>query len=350
MIARFKEARRGFTLVELLVVIAIIGVLVALLLPAVQSARDAARRTQCTNNVKNLTLGEINHLDAIGHFPTGGWGYTWVGDPDRGFDERQPGGVFYNLLPFIEMSALHDMGLGMGDGTTSNEKGLLALKMIQTPVPILTCPTRRPSKSFGIRVSRLPMRNAAAPGAGRGGVDNGYGWFKACYASNGGSRGVGLGDGPKDHKEGDAISAQRGLYVSDGDSIGHDRSGVTQRHIVDGMSNTYMIGEKNIGILDYYSETGNDFGDDEPALGADDMDQWKVGSCTMPPSQDAEIGTGVGWGGPHPAVFTMGFCDGSVHQISYDIDPAVHAANASRNDEGGINCAPVIPVEKPTRG
>ena len=97
--------RNGFTLVELLVVIAIIGVLVALLLPAIQAAREAARRTQCINNLKQLALGCQNHHDTHGHFPTGGWGWYWVGDPDRGFGKEQPGGWAYNLLPFFEQQA-----------------------------------------------------------------------------------------------------------------------------------------------------------------------------------------------------------------------------------------------------
>ena len=70
---------------ELLVVIAIIGVLVALLLPAIQAAREAARRNQCMSQIKQLALGCLNTHDTQKHFPTGGWGWGWVGDPDRGF-------------------------------------------------------------------------------------------------------------------------------------------------------------------------------------------------------------------------------------------------------------------------
>src|SRR5580698_7987617 len=102
--------RRGFTLVELLVVIAIIGLLIALLLPAVQAAREAARRSQCVNNLKQMSLAWNNHVAATRFMPTGGWGWTWTGDADRGFGLSQPGGWTYNILPFMEESNLHDMG------------------------------------------------------------------------------------------------------------------------------------------------------------------------------------------------------------------------------------------------
>src|SRR6266550_1713407 len=94
--------RIGFTLVELLVVIAIIGVLVALLLPAVQSAREAARRTQCSNNLKQVILATTNYTDVYkGAFPVGeynwGWG-TWL----------------VGLLPYVEQKALFDNYKGFG--------------------------------------------------------------------------------------------------------------------------------------------------------------------------------------------------------------------------------------------
>ena len=91
-----SAARRGFTLVELLVVIAIIGILVALLLPAIQAAREAARRTQCQNHMKQLALACMNHESTHKHLPSGGWGWDWVGDADKGFGEDQPGSWLYN--------------------------------------------------------------------------------------------------------------------------------------------------------------------------------------------------------------------------------------------------------------
>ena len=85
-----RRIARGFTLVELLVVIAIIGVLVALLLPAIQAAREAARRTQCKNNLKQLGLACQLHVDSHKFFPSGGWGDWWVGCPDHGWARTSP--------------------------------------------------------------------------------------------------------------------------------------------------------------------------------------------------------------------------------------------------------------------
>ncbi len=122
-------------------VITIIGILIALLLPAVQAAREAARRMQCKNHLKQLALGCLNHEETHGFFPTGGWGCMWRPDPDRGFGLRQPGGWAFSILPYIEQSALHDLGAGCSD---SEKRQIYFPQRSATPLEILSCPSRRP--------------------------------------------------------------------------------------------------------------------------------------------------------------------------------------------------------------
>ncbi len=134
-----KHQSAAFTLVELLVVITIIGILIALLLPAVQAAREAARQTQCRNNLKQLALGCLNHEQANGFLPGNGWGTYWEGDPDRGFSVHQPGGWLYNILPYIEQQTLHDLGAGLD----ANGKTAQFMLREATVLTVLDCPTRR---------------------------------------------------------------------------------------------------------------------------------------------------------------------------------------------------------------
>ncbi|HEY6563584.1 MAG TPA: DUF1559 domain-containing protein, partial [Pirellulaceae bacterium] len=173
-----RNAGRGFTLVELLVVIAIIGVLVALLLPAVQAAREAARRTQCLNHLRQIGLATLLHEDANKFYPTGGWSKEYVGDPNRGYGKRQPGSWFYSVFPFLEEAAVHQKGRD-GGPMVANHRELL--EMNQIPVPVFHCPSRRSARLYKpdwlgapcYNAPQLPILTAVAKGDYAGNAGSG---------------------------------------------------------------------------------------------------------------------------------------------------------------------------------
>ena len=146
---------RGFTLVELLVVIAIIGVLVALLLPAVQAAREAARRMQCSNNLKQLGLALHNYADSNKKFPPGGisYGHAWGAGPNDPLVLNRSGLV--SLLPFAEQQNLYDRfdmryafcdylrncSAPVADGGNPAVNVYNNALLCTTPLPMFTCPS-----------------------------------------------------------------------------------------------------------------------------------------------------------------------------------------------------------------
>lgn len=136
--------RRAFTLVELLVVIAIIGILVALLLPAIQAAREAARRTQCNNNMKQLVLAAHNYEDTFKRLP-------WNSDIGNNAYPGMPSGRWnafswiFHTLPFMEQGPLHDQfKQNVYDGNANNDATLgtpTNLTLRNTIIPALICPS-----------------------------------------------------------------------------------------------------------------------------------------------------------------------------------------------------------------
>lgn len=134
-----RASRSAFTLVELLVVIAIIGILIALLLPAVQAARESARRSQCTNNMKQLGIGLHEYHDATGSFPFGRGG-TNTGVATTGNDYRVSG--FIPLLPYIEQVALYDQ-IRMGGNLYPplGPAGWYSWVNWNYTLPVLVCPS-----------------------------------------------------------------------------------------------------------------------------------------------------------------------------------------------------------------
>ena len=97
----------------MLVVISIIAVLIGMLVPAVQSARESARQLECQNNLNQIGKGFRNHVAETGSMPANGWGYGWAGDPNMGSSRRQPGGWMYNILPYTDYQNIWDLGLNV---------------------------------------------------------------------------------------------------------------------------------------------------------------------------------------------------------------------------------------------
>jgi prepilin-type N-terminal cleavage/methylation domain-containing protein/prepilin-type processing-associated H-X9-DG protein len=140
-----RQVKSGFTLVELLVVIAIIGILVGLLLPAVQAAREAARRMQCSNNLKQIGLANHLYHDAFRTLPVGAWGCCW-------------GTWQISVLPFMEQRALGDLYVWGVEGQRYG--GSLNLVVTRASLPTFTCPSDTPWS--GTRNSRITSHNYVA--------------------------------------------------------------------------------------------------------------------------------------------------------------------------------------------
>jgi prepilin-type N-terminal cleavage/methylation domain-containing protein len=217
-----KRSRgNAFTLVELLVVIAIIGVLVALLLPAVQAAREAARRSSCLNNMKQLGLGMHNHHDVLNRFPPGcandkqpfgtsanggGWGSSWK--------------VY--ILPYIEQSNIYDRWIF--DGNSSGYTHSTNMPLVnQVKIKVYRCPS-----------SVIPDTYATSYNAGSIQMMTSYTGIAGAYSATAPFNNVGSG--------GYGYTAQDGCLFAN--------SSQNMSALTDGTSNTIMVGEQSDHLRD----------------------------------------------------------------------------------------------------
>lgn len=348
-----SRKRIGFTLVELLVVIAIIGVLVALLLPAVQSAREAARRSSCLNNVKNLALATISFHDQRGNFPIdedyykgsgvqdvdiGDLTYEWKNRssfhlPDEGLDG---GGWIVRVLPFMEEQPLYDQfdvpnhGIN-GDWNDRNRLGMnytldpAFRQAVETQPPVLVCAS---NEFGGLRQSQFPYSDGSAVPHARD-----LTVATTCYKGN-------AGDGHFEFLPNFAPQPP-GLYTYDplfqcytgDDCVGifwrttYIKGGVKMRQVTDGTSNTFLIGEAS--PVDGNSAAWSSDGDWAITAIELNWDPDASGACTN--SGARECWTQYrGFRSPHPGGANFANVDGSVVFVTDDVNPLVYRARSTR--------------------
>ncbi len=271
---------QGFTLIELLVVIAIIAILIALLLPAVQQAREAARRTQCKNQLKQIGLAFHNYVDIYSFLPDGGNDDTRAStasawDCSMCCNSKWRGGWnwMYQILPQIEQANLY------------NEPS--DTKIYQKAVGTYFCASRRPPMMYG---SSAKSDYAICAGDGN---YNGAGARRAC------------------------------------------KPPVNFALISDGTSNTLLVGEKQTNPKNF----GGSGGDNEPWPNSGwDQDEYRIGSATWLPQHDSQhpVEPPAYWssrfGSSHDGAFNAVLVDGSVRSISYNVDAETFRRLCVRND------------------
>ncbi|MDW7993911.1 MAG: DUF1559 domain-containing protein [Gemmatales bacterium] len=313
-------SRRGFTLIELLVVIAIIGLLMALLLPAIQRVREAANRMRCGNNLSQIAMAFHNLHNDYNVFPTGGAGLNGSlvnGQPGGPVDQNW--GWAYQILPYMELQQVHALLPGIVSPNSNANNAIT-----QTPVASYFCPSRR-----------RPGLNSS----GRAGID---------YYGNGGVSGPFTPTGQPTYS-----SPPYGDWTASGTVIrsgpGHNH---TQRRAVsldggipDGTSNTLLVAEKAFQTTQVNQMPPYD--DESYVSGWQASANDTIGTGSIQPRQDTNtaptsVGLGgttvFGFGSMHPGSFNAVMADRSLRRIRYSVtlNPTLMMV-CVRDDAGTIN-------------
>ncbi|RCS43240.1 DUF1559 domain-containing protein [Bremerella cremea] len=311
-----RKSKPGFTLVELLVVIAIIGVLIALLLPAVQQAREAARRMQCSNQMKQLGLALHNYHDTFGSFPPG----TIITQTST-TQGNWCWGSF--ILPFLEQENLYD-AIQVGKTTlTSAIADPVRLSLMQKRLDSFRCPSDTGTDLNEIHLicdQQLAMSN---------------------YIGNNASRSLRANPGPPTSTG--AISSANGVFFAN--------RGVRFADIADGTSNTIAFGERAWQLNGAVIGAGVVFGmrDDVEAVNDNNRGLIQTHGCGYVPINSTvspysqPLHYRRNFSSQHPGGFQAVFCDGSAHFITETIDHDISTAQCDSTferllsrEDGGI--------------
>ena len=351
-------SRCGFTLVELLVVIAIIGVLVALLLPAVQAAREAARRSQCVNNLRQLGLAILNHEAAKGRFPQNEQVVTPVG-PGR-VERRDLASHLVMASPYIEAAGLYNrLDLSPTAQDVPGNQLIDGIPLRRYPLTVLNCPTDdrtglQPGDglahlvgdgpvavtsyagSIGAQIMEsfagcnLRTSNIVPPGGGVYDLDNdGEDWFNSTSTMNPPCNSAGKGNVRSDCAAPAHISGvfARGNWAA------------KLKEIEDGTSNTIALGEilpSSSGyqwISGWTRSEGLWFATTAPLNYVTDPAVVKTGG---PPVRcrdwERDFNVSMGFKSRHPGGVNFVYCDGSTHFLQEDIDYIAYQRLGARSD------------------
>jgi prepilin-type N-terminal cleavage/methylation domain-containing protein/prepilin-type processing-associated H-X9-DG protein len=360
MLRRAKRSR-GFTLIELLVVIAIIAVLVSLLLPAVQQAREAARRTQCKNNLKQIGLALMNYESTYKRFPPASnvpWGKAGGGDCHMEYKGNFGPNWAIAILPYIDQQNLYTANFAnlqtfctvfVGVPTNTEPAGANGLtwrlNIVESVIPGYVCPTEA--------YSQILFNNPLIPGGAATG-----GWARGNYGAVAGYEDYDHVAGGASYKTSQTgLPKQAGLISS---AVMCSNYGAKIADITDGPSNTFLVGELRAGLSPIdprgiwamgmpgasiinagranYNPTPNNLIGGLPPDGGDELED---GANFCSPAT-AALGMGCTTSGTlmtsammrslHAGGVQAVFCDGSVHFISNNIDQVTYCRLASKAD------------------
>jgi prepilin-type N-terminal cleavage/methylation domain-containing protein len=341
--SQFARQRPGFTLVELLVVIAIIGILVAMLLPAVQSAREAARRAQCVNNIKQVALALHNYLSANTRFPHGTYNYNFIHTttppPYNGRQNRRC--WMHDAMPYYGESVLYDQFdyfMRTGSSFAYDFPGCA------TVIPTLMCPSDPANPKF-ITFTYSTLGVVGPPGSldGKGATQGFHGNYVVCASNRY------YNPGPATMGKSPYLNSAKlnGLFFA--------VSKVKPKDITDGMSNTAMVSEL---IL-----TPDETDDDSRGRYYDPIPGGTQFTTLYPPN--TSVPDHINWISKHPVPEAPGvWCaggectpsqdffasvrsyhkggvnfataDGAVHFISDDVDTVIYNGLGSRNGDEAV--------------